>query len=304
MKFRSFFRSRDKSNYGYIFITPFITGFIVFFLYPFILSIRFSFSDINIHRNGFELVFVGLKHYEYILFVSTEFVEALYNTFMSLIVNVPMIIFFSFFAAILLNQRFRGRTLARVIFFLPVILGAGIVLQIEQNDLLTLIMNSDELVSAGGVRSTFVFSDASIRAIFLQMKMPVKMIEYLMLAVDNLALIIRSSGVQILIFLAGLQSITPSLYEAADVEGATSWEKFWTITFPLMTPMILTNIVYTIIDSFTSPTNELMVLIDETAFEGANYGVSVAMAWFYFLLIAIVLAVVVKIISKGVVYQD
>ncbi|MFP4015691.1 MAG: carbohydrate ABC transporter permease [Halanaerobiales bacterium] len=302
---KSLFNSRNKNSYGYIFIAPFIIGFILFFLYPFILSVRFSLSEISIIPTGFELEYVGLKHYEYILFINAEFLEALTNTFLDLISQIPMIIFFSFFAASLLNQKFKGRMLARVMFFLPVIMGAGIVLKIEQNDLLTQILNSGELADAGGVsQSSYVFSDAAIRAFFQQLKLPYGMTEYLMSAVDNLATIIRSSGVQILIFLAGLQSISPSLYEAADVEGATAWERFWMITFPLMTPLILTNIVYTIIDSFTNPTNELMVLIDETAFLGSGYGVSVAMAWFYFLLVAIILAVTVKIVSRGVVYRD
>ncbi|MFW5981847.1 MAG: carbohydrate ABC transporter permease [Halanaerobiaceae bacterium] len=300
---RSLLRKRD--NYGYIFIAPFLLGFLLFFLFPFIMSIRFSLSDIIISSLGYELEFVGLEHYDYILFVDAEFVETLTTTIVSLLTQIPMILFFSFFAAIILNQKFKGRMFARVIFFLPVIMAAGIVLKIEQQDLLTEILNTPDLASAGGGSSGgFVFSDASVRFFFQQMSLPPQMINYLMTSVDNLAEIIRSSGVQILIFLAGLQSISPTLYEAADVEGATAWENFWMITFPLMTPLILTNIVYTIIDSFTRGSNELMILIQEVAFGGAGYSVSVAMSWFYFLIIGIILVVTIKLVSKGVFYRE
>jgi ABC-type sugar transport system permease subunit len=142
-----------------------------------------------------------------------------------------------------------------------------------------------------------------LRSIFENSSIPEGMMEYVVGAAESLPTVIRASGVQILIFLAGLQSIPRDVYEAASVEGATAWERFWLITFPMLTPLILTNVVYTVIDSFTVMNNELVLLIRTTMLEGAGYGVGMAMAMIYFTAIAIVLALVFAILSKRVFYH-
>ena len=129
-------------------------------------------------------------------------------------------------------------------------------------------------------------------------------VEFLMDSINRIPQIIQASGIQILVFLAALQSIPPSLYEAADVEGATGWESFWKITFPLMVPMFMVNIVYTIIDTFTSPSNRLMMYIKSSAWARGGYGVSVAMSWFYFLALLLILGVAVALVSRGVHYES
>lgn len=288
-----------KSVTGYLFIMPFIVGFFLFFLYPFIQSVIFSLSELEITADGFNLHFIGLENYHYALFIHADFVRIFTETISRMLSDVPLILVFSFFAAVLLNQEFKGRMMARVIFFLPVILGAGIILRLEQADYMT------SLLEGGGIEGGGTFlSGAALRNFLMQMRLPEGLLEYITEAVDRIPEIIRASGIQILIFLAGLQSIPPALYEAADVEGATGWESFWMITLPLMSPLILTNIVYTIIDSFTAAHNDLITLIRNTAFGGAGYGVSTAMSWMYFASIAIILAIAISIISKRVYYQE
>lgn len=293
----------QKRNYpGYLFIMPFLLGFLFFYLYPFILSFIFSISELSITSEGYNLNYMGYENYHFSLFVHTDFVRIFVDTTNEMLSKVPLIITFAFFAAILLNQNFKGRSLARVIFFMPVIMGAGIVLRLEQDNLLFEIMEqSDE---AQRVLELNLGGTAALRAFLYQMRFPEVFIEYLIMAVDEIPEIIRSSGVQILIFLAGLKAIPESLYEASKIEGATSWENFWKITFPLMTPIILTNFVYTVIDSYTAPYNEMVDLIKNTAFGGAGYGVSTAMAWIYFLAIVIILLIFIKIISRYVFYYQ
>jgi len=288
---------QQKTLMGYLFTLPFTIGFLLFVLYPFIQSILFSLSELQITQQGFELNFVALENYRYAVAVHPTFVRVFFETVLKMLTDVPLILVVSFFAALLLNQQFRGRTGARVIFFLPVIMGAGIILAMEQTDYMML------LHSAPAADTTAVGGDA-LRNLLFQMNLPETLLEYVVSAVERIPQIIRASGVQILIFLAGLQSISPALFEAADVEGATAWERFWMITFPMMSPLILTNVVYSIIDSFTSAYNELIVLIRSTAFGGAGYGVSSAMSWIYFLAILVILGITIRIISRNVFYHE
>jgi ABC-type sugar transport system permease subunit len=139
---------------------------------------------------------------------------------------------------------------------------------------------------------------------FMQsLRLPKFFIDYILYAIAEVVGVIRASGIQILIFLAGLQSVPASLYEAADVEGATGWERFWMITFPLVSPLILTSMVYTVIDSFTGSTNTVLTLVRTTILTGAGFGASAAMAWVYFATIGALLAVMMAIVSKRVFYQ-
>lgn len=282
---------------GYIFVLPFILGFIAFYLYPFILSIMISFSEVELGIGGYKLVPVGWENYRRALFVHENFVRVLVENITSLLLDVPAIVMFSLFIATILNQEFKGRLLARVIFFLPVIYGAGAVRLIEDVDFLT------NTLQQGGAFNSALGGQALL-TLFSSLKMPEAVLEYIMRAVHGSAEIIRSSGIQILIFLAGLQSIPESLYEASAIEGATAWESFWKITFPLISPLIPTTVLYTIIDSYASVDRTVMDLIRNTAFSGMGFGVSSAMAWVFFALMAVILLVLIGTISRWVVYQE
>ncbi|HQD71762.1 MAG TPA: sugar ABC transporter permease [Limnochordia bacterium] len=286
---------------GWIFVAPFVIWFILFFLYPLYQSILFSFSELEITPGGFKLHPVGWQNYYKLLFENVKFRQVFVNTMIQTLSDLPLILIFSFFAANLLNQQFRGRFLARVIFFLPVIIGAQTVMQIQSGDFISGMMRSANLAQDAGL-----FSGLRLEEYLYQMKLPLKFTDYIMTAVNHLPAIINASGIQILIFLAALQSIPSSLYEAAKMEGATAWEYFWKITFPLISPMMLTNIVYTLVDSFTAHDNALVKLIRDTAWSGggAGYGVSVAMSWFYFASIAFILIIILSVLSRSVFYRE
>ena len=288
----------QKRNLGGLFFTiPFLLGFLLFFLYPFIQSIIFSLSELKLDEMGFSLNFLGLGNYKEVLFVIPNFNRIFTETIVQTVFDIPLVLGFSFFASILLDQKFRGRTVARVVFFLPVILSAGVLLRLESQDYMSAMYG----ITA---EETGMFSAAILQDFLMDLKLPEGFLEFILQAINYLPEIIRSSGIQIFIFLAGLQSIPESLYEAADVEGATGWENFWLITFPLMTPIILVNVVYTVITSFTAADNELLNLIRETSFGGRGYGVGTAMSWIYFITIGIFLIIILSIISRWVFYQE
>lgn len=297
-KRRNWFRlslEAKKSALGYAFTMPFAIGFALFFLYPFIQSMIFSVNELQITKTGYELTFVGLKNYYHALFVDPQFRRVFVESMVGMLIDIPTILMFSLFAATLLNQKFRGRLLARVIFFLPVILSAEIATKINQ---------SHYMGEAMDMAQQGLFNIKNIGTALTQLKLPPGFVMFIIDAINRVPEIIRASGIQILIFLAALQSIPSSLYEAAEMEGATAWEGFWKITFPLMSPLFLVNIVYTIIDTFTTPTNKLMRLIKASAWGGAGFGVSAAMSWFYFAAIVLILGITLLIVSRNVYYES
>lgn len=289
------FSNRQKLG-GFLFTVPFLIGFVFFFARPFVQAIILSFNELVLTPQTFELQWRGWENYGYALQVHPEFSRIFSEVLIKLVTELPLIIGFSFFAATILNSDFKGRTIVRTLFFLPVILGAGVVMKMEVTDYSQIMLQHMQENSA------FVGGTA-LRAFFETARFPGGMVDFVIDAIQALPTVIRASGVQILIFLAGLQSIPRDIYEAASVEGATGWERFWLITFPMMTPLIMTNIIYTIIDSFTAMNNELVDLIRETMLRGAGYGVSMAMAMLYFLVIGVILLIVFVILSRRVFYQ-
>jgi ABC-type sugar transport system permease subunit len=290
--------SQQRSLTGYLFTLPFIIGFILFFLAPFIQSVIFSLNHLRIVAGGYELIYNHFENFKHALYVDTQFLPTFTQTVLNMITDVPAIIFFSFFAALLLNQKFRGRLLARSIFFLPVILSSGVIAGLEAADYMSNLMREQ------ATNATSFLAGPTLTAFLLQMKIPRELLLYVISVVDRIPEIIRASGIQILIFLAGLQSISPSLYEAARVEGASPWQTMWMITIPVLSPTILANVVYSIIDSFLAPTNALVTYIRTTAFGGAGFGIGTAMGVMYFAAVSVVLAIVVGVLSRHVVYQD
>ena len=281
---------------GFLFSLPFLIGFAFFFVKPMIQSVRMSLSELTLTSNTFELEFTGVRNFKQALLVHPTFVRIFTEVFVELVATVPLIIGFSLFVAMLLNQDFKGRTLARVMFFLPVIMGAGVVMKMEINDFANIVRQDH-------INEVARFGSETFRFILDNSFLPEQLIDFVVDVAESLPTVIRASGVQILIFLAGLQSIPRSVYEAANVEGATAWEGFWLITFPMLTPLILTNAIYTIIDSFIRMDNELVLLIRETMFGGDGYGVGMAMAMIYFAAIAVVLGIVYAVLSKRISYQ-
>jgi len=292
-----------KALMGYLFVMPFIIGFLTFFVYPLINSFIFSINRIELIEGGYRLIPILFANYYYALFVHPNFTRMLIESIQHMGQSIPSVVIFSLFAANILNQKFRGRFVARSIFFLPVILTSGIILAVERNDMLqnmVSIMADPESGIGGGLAQMGL----GFRAVLMQSGLPQQLVLFVVAAIDQIYGIIVASGVQILVFLAGLQTIPPSLYEASNIEGATGWDNFWKITFPMISPLILVNTLYSVIDNFTHPDNQAMQLIRETSFIRIDYGLSATFAWIYFVAIFIILAIVMWIVSKAVFYQE
>lgn len=294
MKRRTY--AEQKALWGFIYVLPWLLGFLLFFLIPLVSSLRYSFSSIEANANGMKISFIDISNYVEALTVNTSFNRTLTTSIVNMVINVPLIVIFSLFLAVLLNQKFVGRAIARSIFFLPVILASGVIANLETTSLVQAINEQN----AGGAVSGLGTSE--LTRIMLNSGVSENVVAYLTSAVDRIYQIVSQSGVQILIFLAGIQSVSPQLYEASKIEGATGYEAFWKITLPMVSPLILVNVIYTIIDSFSR--SEMTTLIRETGFTNFNFGLSSAMAWIYFLAIMVILSIITFFISKRIFYQE
>lgn len=292
--------SQKRSMLGLLFIAPWLIGFIFLFAGPLAQSLRFSFNKLVVSPAGYELQSVGWINFTDALFVDANFNRILTESVVGMAVDVPLILFFSLFSAVLLNQKFRGRGVARAIFFLPVILASGAIAAAESSGLINLVGNAQVAEELGQASSQF--NVRSMVMILSEAGFPLGFIDYIVEAVMRIYEIISHSGVQILIFLAALQSVPGSMYEVARIEGATAYETFWKVTFPMVSPLILTNIIYTIIDSFSD--SKVTRLIYETAFKTQNFGLSSAMAWLYTIVVSLLLVVMGYIVSRKTFYQN
>ena len=294
-------RGREMLS-GYMFILPWLIGITVFFLFNFLQAARFSFNQIDVVTGeGLVYTFVGLDNFHHIFREHGFFTRELFESVFNMVINVPLIIFFSLFMAILLNRQFMGRGLVRAIFFLPVIMGsAAIASTIELS--IAMMMGGVSSVPPDVMRDQQGFNAAAIIGLLSTLGLPSQVVGFITEAIANLHNVIRASGVQILIFLAALQSIPPSMYEVAQIEGATGYETFWKITIPMVSPLIITNVVYTVIDTYANAP------VVETAHNAYivdfNIGVSAAMSMSSAILVSLVLLMVCLVISKFIFYRD
>ena len=289
---------------GYLFILPFIIGFLSFMLLPIIQSIQMVFNEVTLDtaNNRFALEFTGLNNINRAFLVDVDFTRLMVESLIQMALMVPAIIIFSFFVALLLNQEFKGRMLVRSIFFLPVILSSGIIVGLEANN--SLLHNVADMIREGnaaraqitGLLEEILINFGGVQALSGFMG-------YIFDIVNQLHVIAMASGIQIIIFLSGLQTIPGSVFEAASMEGATQWEIFWKITFPMLSPLILVNVVYSVVDFLIRTDNEVMEHIRE-AMGRLDYGFGSAMAWVYFSIVAVTLGIVTLIISKRIYYYD
>ncbi|MCM3629834.1 sugar ABC transporter permease [Paenibacillus glycanilyticus] len=296
MKHRTY--AEQKALLGFLFVLPWLLGFIFFFVTPLINSFRYSLSKIEANSSGIKTSYIGFENYINALTVNTSFNRTLTESIIDMVVNVPLIVIFSLFLAVLLNQKFIGRSIARSIFFLPVILASGVIMTLETSSLVQAV-NDQNQGSGGAIHALGAYELAGLME---AAGVSESIVNYLTGAVERIYQIVSQSGVQILIFLAGIQTISPQLYEASKMEGATGYEAFWKITFPMVSPLILVNMIYTIIDSFSR--NEMTDLIKETGFTNFDFGLSSAMAWLYFVSIMLILLISSYIVSKKVFYQE
>ena len=289
-----------QARSGYLFCLPFIIGFLLYVAYPLIKMIFFSFHELYVGAVTYETEFVGLNHYNRILFIDPDFRKTVISSLGDMLFNVPIVVMFSFFIASLLDQEFLGRTVFRTILFLPVVFASGLVVSLTQGDFIS--NNMDNIGSLSG-ESTSMFA-GTFTDILKDLDIGNGIIEFIEDLVSRIEDITTMAAVPSVIFLSGMQSISPSIFEASYIEGASGWDVFWKITFPMVSPLVLVNIIYCIVDSFTSYTNTAITSIHTTLFGNARYGLGSAMALFYLVIVSIVILVVFILIRKLVYYYD
>ena len=286
----------DKT--GWMFVLPFVIGFIFLFAKPVTESLVYSFNSVTVGENGLELTPIGWENYYRMLFVDASFVKAMLTMIRDAVVKILVIMFISMFLAILLNEKFPGRLLFRAIMFLPVIFAADQVLSVFNS-----LGGRDELKET--TSSFFVMSGEAtgfVQEIIKSFGPLTSIIQKFTAYASQLFNLLWSSGIQIILFIIGLQTIPSYLYEVAEMEGATKWETFWKITFPLLTPSILLCLIYTIIDYFNASTNTIVRQIEEHMLNRIDY--ACAMSWFYSVAIFVVVIIVNIIVSRKVIKMD
>lgn len=245
--------------------------------------------------------FIGSQNFIYAMTKDVHFPKYLAQTLLDLLYNVPVLLVFSFFVALLLKQKFRGNMLSKVIFFIPVIMSSGLFLEL-QNNFGGMTTSSLDSTLSEAASTVSVLKSLNLSDYLLQLGIPTKLVDFLTAPVDRVYDVVTSSGIQIFIFLSALNAVPSSLYEAAYVEGATGWESFWKITFPMVMPMILVNVVYSIIDTFTSVNNAVMEYIDMLSYQRFNFGLASAMGWIYCSILAVLLGIIFGFFSRRTFY--
>ncbi len=296
--------STKRSITGLIFILPWLIGFICFYLRSLIMTVEFSLSELTVNPGGgYSLKFVGLDNFIYAFRAHATYKQILTTSIGNMLIDVPLITFFSLFMAMLLNRKFKGRTLVRAIFFLPVILNSGAIM--DAMDLARSMMSGGISNASAEMAAAAAGSGVSIEyyiQMFSALGLPESIIQYISGAVGRISDIINASGVQIIIFIAALQSIPGSMYEVAKIEGATAYETFWKVTFPMVMPHIITNVVYTVVDSFTE--SDVVELAYNTAFKEMNYGLSSVFSLVSTVITCLILIIVCRFIQKRTFYYN
>ena len=290
---------RRKAKAGYLFIMPFIIGFLVFMVKPLFQSLYMSFCNVELGAANFNPVWEGLTNYKDAFLVDPEFNRLLVEEITRMMVYSLAIIVFSFFMALILNQEFHGRALVRAIFFLPVILSSGVIIGLESNNqLMANLANTIEQTTQG------VSITGALKTILMTSGFGIRAFETVFDLIDHIYDVAIASGIQIIIFLSGLQTIPQSMYEAADIEGCTKWESLWKITFPMISSLFLVNWIYTVVDFSMRSDNAVIEKIQKVMIEQLRYGPASAMSWVYFLLILAFIGITSLVISRGVYYYD
>ena len=292
-----------RMRVGYLFCLPLIFGLLLLFIPSMVQTVIFTLNNLEVDPTGrgYALTWVGLHNYQRALTENPQFLIHLKNSLQSLFINLPVVVIFSLFMAVVLNQRFKGRLFARLVFFIPVLLATGVVASVEDSSNL-LGMVADSTVDTG--TAVDMSKLQGLQDLLLSLNFSDRLISIVASAANGIYNVVQVSGIQIFILLAGLQEISPSLYEAARVEGCDGWSLFWKITFPMISPQLVVCGVYTIVDSYTSISNTLSSYTNQVAFRLNQYGYAPAMNFLYFLAVGLVLLVLGGIVSRLVFYND
>ena len=287
---------RRRARNGWAFISLWLIGFVVFFAWPLVQTLIYSFEDLVISQEGgfqnLPLEAGWFSHYVSAFTKDPDFVRLFADNLRQTAIQAPAVVAFSLFIAIVLNQKFRGRTFMRAIFFLPVIVTTGIISSI--------IRDSVNNVAQTGEAGSNIFNAAAMTALLYQTGLPDNVVSVMSALINSSVDVVWLSGVQILLFISGLLSIPQTYYEVASVEGATKWESFWKITFPIILPYVLVNLVYTIIDGFSNFGNQTMQYIVNTIYVKGSFSYGAALSWIYFLGVMAIIAVVYLLLNRRI----
>ena len=279
-----------KKRYGFLFTLPWLIGLAVFFILPIIQSVIYSLSDLKLDAGRVAVTFRGFKHYRFLLYEDSKYIENLLSGVKNIFIQVPFILILSMVLGILLNNKFRGRVFFRSLYFLPVIITSGVVLRVflqaAQGDATDVAVTED-----------VAFGMIDFSAVLKGLNLPEGLLNFLSTALDNIFMLIWQSGIQIVLIIAGLQTIPDLLYEVAHVEGATKWEQFWLITLPMMIRTMLLVVIFTIVEVVTTNTNPVMKQ-GYNNFYNIEYGTGSAALWFYFVIVGVIIAAVFGVFSK------
>lgn len=290
---KSVFNLKTKESlWARIFMLPFYLGFILFSAKPLFETFIMIFNTVGIEYGGYKMEYVGIENLNQIFNKDPDFLLNLFTSVGNMLWQVPTILFISLFLAVLINTKFKGRGFVRSVFFLPVIVVTGTIILIIQNDVVANAALQGGVVSGGEIEY-----NVGIDQLLVDAGLNQKVVTLFTTLANNMFNLLWRSGIQIVLFLAALQSIPSSLYEASSVEGATKIDDFFKITLPMTIPIMIINTVYTIVDGFTEATNLAMNQV-MVAVNNLNYGVGAAMSWSYFLLIGVFIAFVMFIFAK------
>lgn len=274
---------------AYVFMIPFIIGVSVLFAFPMFISVKLSFGKL-VSMVGYKIDWVGFDSYIRAFTMDPHFIPMFLEVIKQTLVKGPLIIVFSLIIAIVLNKNIKFRGFFRTVAFLPFLLGSGYVMQ-------QLLGQNVNVQTSQSAQSFYI---------------PPEILDYLGPGVSaainsffgNIVVVLWSSGVQILLFLSGLQSIPASLYESAKIDSATEWEMFWFITLPMLSPIMLLNIVFTLVDTFINIHNPILDYIKQIGFQLGQYEYAAAIGWIYFIFVLMLVLIVFAATKKYIYASD
>ena len=281
---------------GLLFVLPWLIGTLAFFVRPFVQVFYYAFHEVSFPDGVMAYGPFGTDTFVRVFTEDTAFVRRFFESILGIFTQSIYVIFFSLFVALILKSEFCGRTLVRAVFFLPVIVATGPVLEVINSDTLAQTMMS-------GDRTADLFASGSLGEVLLDMGLSAELISTFNGIIDSIFDLSWQSGIQILLFLAALQGVPGHLYEAAQVEGASRWESFWRITLPMITPVLLLNVVYTVIDGFTSFGNTIIKLIVSQT-QKLHLSYAAALGTSYFLVVFVIILLVYAVMSRFTFYQE
>lgn len=289
---------------GYLFTLPFTIGAIILVIFPMILAIIISFFEVKNGTGffGFDYSNFGTANYSEIWLETTDFREAVFKSLTEMLYNVPVVVIFAFFIASVLNAKFRGRGFFRSVMFMPFIISAGLIVALGNDTLVSSIVSSGDRFAETGSGAAIQVTDV-FQSMLEEMDIAEWIIDLIVNSVSGISNIVSMAAISIVIFIAGLQSISPSIYEASYIEGATKWEVFWKISLPMVSPLILLSVIYTIIDNFNGSNNTAISIMHNKVSKVA-VDVASAMGVSYSLIILAILGIVFAVLNKIVFYQD